>query len=432
MRTSFRSVFLLAWLSARILPITPISPLFSAEKDSLSNGLVVIYEHNDSSPTTFLQLLIRGGKSAEPEGKKGLSFLTTRLAVEIPDSSKAQELLRLASSFSVSSRGDYSLINIECLTEGLEATLRILARVIASPLFSGMRVDSIKKYMAHQAKVESDDSLVIGHLAALASYFGEVGYGWSSYGDEKSLAEIRNRDVADFYRKSFTASNVVISVSSDQKKETLMGVIEKAFGSLPSGKPMPPAPVALRYPEKKDLYIPKETKQHLVCLAFGLAEIEPRRYAMNELIGNFLGKGSGSKLWPLRSEAKLAYNVNCRVTQMQKGGILEAYLETDGTKKDQAIYSLREVLNRVNKEGMSMEEFEASKAATKTNFLRDNELKDQRMATLGSFEMLGLGFDYMAKFPCLVDSLTLEEVNAYFRATLDLERALLIVVGPAN
>lgn len=432
MRASFRSIFLIASLSARILFLALGFPLLSAEKEGLSNGLVVIYEPNDSSATTFIQLLIRGGKSVEPDEKKGLSFLTTRLAVEIPDSSKAQELLKLASTFSVSSRADYSVINIECLTEGLEATLKILAKVITSPLFSGIRVDSIKKYMAHQVNVERDDSLILGHLAALGAFFGASGYGSSSYGDEKSLGMIQNRDAADFHRKFFVASNLVLSVSSDKKKEEVMGLLEKAFGSLPSGKLIVPALPAMRRPEKKDLFIPKETKQHLVCLAFPLAEIEPRRYALNELLGNFLGKGSGSKLWPLRSEAKLAYNVNCRVTQMKNGGILEAYLETDPSKKDQAIQSLRGVVHRVNMEGMSREEFEAAKAATKTNFLRDNELKDQRVAALGSFEMLGLGFDYITKFLALVDSLTLEEVNVYLQPILDLERALLIIVGPAS
>ncbi len=419
------------WLGAVLFPSTVLSFASSAEKETLTNGLLLIFEHNDTSASTFLQLLIRGGMRAEPAEKKGLSFLATRLAVEVPDSSKAQELLRLASTFSVSSRGDYSLINIECLTAGLEPTLRILGRIVASPLFTSFRIDSVKKYMAHQSNVEKDDSQIVGHQAALSIFFGYAGYGGSAYGDPSRLKEIRNRDVSSFYKSHFTSSNMVLSVSSDLKKEAILDLLERTFGSLPRGEPVSLPSFSPLPPEKKEIFIPKETKQSLVSLAFPLARIEPRRYALNELLRYFLGHGSGSKIWPLRSEEKLAYNVNCRVTQMLEGGVLEAYLETEPAKKEKALLTLKEILVKVREDGLTEEELEAAKAVTKTEFLRDNESKQARASTRGSFEILGLGFDYATKFLEELNSIALEEVNAYVREILDLERAIVIEVGPA-
>lgn len=433
MKTAARSLVILSWLGTAFLLKFLVCLSFPIERELLANGLVVLIEQNNASATTFLQVLVRGGKKAEPPGKRGLSFLATRLAVEIPDSSKAQELMGLASSFSVSSAEDYSVINIECLTDALEPTLRLLAQIITSPLFTGFRIDSIKKYMAHQSSVEKDDPLILGHLAALSAFFGnETGYGGSAYGDEKSLATIKNKDVSDFYRSSFTSSNVIISVCSDLNKETIRSLLDKTFGSLPPGKQVTPAPVPVRSPQEKFLVIPKETKQCLVSLCFPLPKIDSRRYAANELLANFLGKGSGSKLWPLRSEEKLAYSVNCRVTQMLEGGILEAYLETDPAKKEQALQSLKNILTRVSLDGLNEEELEAAKAVTKTNFLRDQELKRTRVATVGSFEMLGLGSDYWAGFLAELNSLTLSEVNSYLHQVLDLEKAIVVVVGPSR
>lgn len=402
-----------------------------AEKVALSNGLTVVFEASAASATTSIQVLIRGGKRAEPEDRRGLSFLTTRLAVEIPDSDKAQELTGLASTFSVSSRGDYSLINVECLTSGLDPTLRILGQIITSPLFSGLRIDSIKKYMAHQAFVEQDDIVVVGHQAALSRFFGNGAYGGSSYGDEKSLRAIQNRDVSAFYKRAFTVPNLVVSVCSDMDKEALLALLDRAFGSLPGGEALSLPPVSFLPLDRGEVVIEKESKQSLVSLAYPLTRLEPRRYALNEVLRSFLGKGSGSRLWPLRSEKKLAYSVDCRVTQMLEAGMLEAYLQTDPAKKDEALQALRETLAEVREKGLTADELKAAKAVTKTGFLRDNELKQARAATLGAFEILGLGYEYFSRFPAEIDSLDLEEVNAYVKEVLDPEKALLVVVGPA-
>jgi len=422
----------LIWIGVILVYPAPGSGSFAAQKEILKNGLTIILEHNDSSATTFLQFLIRGGQRAEPQGKQGLSFLTTRLAVEMPDSSKIQELMSLSSRFLVTSRADYSLINIECLTSNFESTLKILSKIIADPIISGLRVDAIKKYMSHQSEVERDDSLIIGHLASVAAFFGRPGYEGSIYGHEETLRTIKTKDASDFYKRWFTAPNIVLSVASDLEKEPILNLLGKYLAQFPSAESSTPLPkVVRRVPKERKIFIERETKQTLVSLAFPLPAVSPRSYVLNELLQNFLGEGAGSKLWPLRSEEKLAYNVGCRVTQMFEGGFLEAYLETDKAKKEEALKALSDTLTSVWENGLSEEEFEAARAVAKANFLRDNELKPTKAATLASFEALGLGFDYFSKFLTALEDLTIDETAAYIKELLNPEKAFVVVVGPA-
>ncbi|MDH7511569.1 MAG: pitrilysin family protein [Clostridiales bacterium] len=403
----------------------------AAHKEILKSGMTVIFEHNDSSATTFMQFLIRGGRRAEPEGKQGLSFLTTRLAVEIPDSSKIQELMVLSSRFSVTSRGDYSLINIECLTSNFEPTLKILSKIIADPIISGLRADAIKKYMSHQSEVEKDDSLIIGHHASLAAFFGRPGYEGSIYGHGETLRAIKAKDASDFYKRWFTAPNIVLSVASDLEEEQILSLLDKYLAQFPSAESSTPLPeVVRRVPQERKIFIERETKQTLVSLAFPLSEISPRSFLLNEFLQNFLGEGAGSKLWPLRTEEKLAYSMGCRVTQMLEGGLLEAYLETDKEKIEEALKALTDALTSVWEKGLTQEEFEAARAMTRANFLRDNELKMIKAATLASFEALGLGFDYFDKFLAGLEDLTLDETAAYIKSLLNPEKAVVVVAGP--
>ncbi len=401
-----------------------------AKKYSLDSGLTVILDIDETSPTTILQILVKGGKRAEPAGKGGLSFLTTRLSVEIPDSSKVQELMSLATRFSVTALGDDSLINIECLTENLENSLKVLSKIMLDPLLSGIRIDAVKKYMEHQGRVEEDDSIRLGHLASIKAFFGGTPYEGSIYGDRESLKAIKNRDVSDFYKRYFSGPNMILSLSSDLPGKTVLGLVERFFAKIPKGEPVSFEPVLPSTPEERTVRIERDTKQTYVCLAYLLPEVSPQNFALASVLENLLGKGPGSRLWPLRAEKKLAYNVNCRAIQMQSGGVIEAYLETDNAKMEPARAALWQTLSDLYENGISEEELESSKAAAGADFIRENEMKSGKVATLAFFESAGLGSDYFWSFSSAIEALSIEQVNATIKSVLASEKALEVVIGP--
>ncbi len=89
----------------------------SLKKVLLNNNLKLIYQEDHSSKITILQILINGGKKADPVGKKGLCYLTTRIVLELPDRSKIQELMVSGSSFELKVEGDYSIITLRILSK---------------------------------------------------------------------------------------------------------------------------------------------------------------------------------------------------------------------------------------------------------------------------------------------------------------------------
>ncbi len=399
------------------------------KKKVLENGLPVVLETNDSSETTGIFVFVRGGKRAEPAGKSGLCFLATRLTIEIPDQDKLRKLLSLATRFSVTAREDYSLISIECLSSNLEPTLKILSKIIADPLFSGRRIDAVKDNMRHQGKLEQDDSILTGHLASLGAFFEDPGYAGSIYGDEESINAIKGKDISGFYKRQFTAANIVISASSDLKEEELLGMITDCFAGLPAGEIAPLGPAGLRAEREKTAFIPRETKQSYVCIAYFLPGVSRRQFVLSYLLESLLGRGPGSRLWPLRTEKRLAYNVNCRVTQMLEGGLLEAYLETDNSKRATALEALRSTIAELASNGIEAEEFASVQTISKATFLRDNEARSPRTFTLGMFEALGLGYDYFSALPAEIDAVSLEEMNAFIKSILGLDKSFEVIVG---
>jgi zinc protease len=402
------------------------------EEEFLSNGLKLIYQKDASSAITVLQILVWGGKGAEPEGKDGLAYLTARLALEIPDRGKMQNMMIQASRTSITSYSDYSLINIRCLSEHLEETLKITTQIMLKPLFSGLRIDSIKKQMTYQRKRQGDDSINVGHDALLEELFANTSLAGSVFGSEESLKAIKKKDIKNYYKNYFMAENMAVVVISDLEKEPLVEILNEYFAKFPSGEQAESKPNSLVIPEEKKIYIEKDSKQCFISLAFPLPKITRKNFILAYIIENFLGKGVGSRLWSLRYREKLAYNVNSRATQMKDGGILEAYLETDKEKKEVALEALKNVLNNLFEKGITEEELEVAKIYTKTSFLRNNETKETRARNLASYEALGLGYEFLSGFFLEIDAIGLDETNTYIKDILNPEKALEVVIGPKD
>jgi len=399
-------------------------------KKTLKNGLTLIYQKDASSAVTVVQVLIRGGQQVDPDDKQGLAYLTTRLVLEIPDDKKAQNMMSQASRIYMTCYGDYSIINITSLSENLDETLDITSHIILNPLFSGLRIDLIKKQMEYRKKAQEDDAILVGHYAVFEKFFAGLGYGGSVFGSEESLKAIKKKDIKGFYDSHFNAGNMIVASISDLEEEALCEIIEEHFTQLPSGEAVEAKPIAGSVPEEREISIEKDTQQYFISLSFLLPEVTTQNYTLAYLTEHLLGKGLNSRLWHLRSEEKLAYNVNARATQMRQAGILETYLETDKEKKEIALESLKRVLRTLYEGGITDEELEVTKTFSKASFLRDNETKTTRVQNLASFEALGLGSEFLDRFSEEIDAISLEEINAYIKQVLDPAKGVEVVVGP--
>jgi len=423
---------LAAWLCIHPAVRAADGPWTNASaKKMTASGLAYIFQGDDSSALTVIEIFVKGGKGAVPPGKNGLAYLTSRLTLEIPDSGKVQDLMKQSSRLFVSAREDYCLISLQCLSENLPAVLKLSSEIILNPLFSGLRIDRIKDYMSHEARIEDDDAVTAGHKAAMKALWGDAGYGGSNYGDQKALKSIGKKDITDLYRRMFSKKTAVFSIVSDMEEKAVVSELEKYFAGLSPGREENlVASGELRLPDDRNIRVVKDQKQCYVSRVCPLPPLTGRRYALGFILETLLGKGIGSRLWELRFKEKLAYSVNARASQMARGGIFEAYLETDRRKRGMAEIMLRDVMNDLLAKGLTEEELQVAKVMSKTQFLRANETKVSRARSLGAFEITGLGSEFLSGFFNEIDAVSLDEVNGFIRDVLDPGKALWIIVGP--
>jgi predicted Zn-dependent peptidase len=399
-------------------------------RSALTTGVPLIFHQDKASAMTVVGLFVPGGRAAVPAGLDGLAYLTTRLTLEIPDEGKARDLMAQATRMTFSCDEDYSLVVIECLSENLEAALRVAGKIIQDPLMTGLRIGRGKEMMALYAQAEEDDAVLVASNAALKAFFEGQGYGSSSYGSEASLKAIGRKDVLDFFRRHFTAKSVFFSVVSDLDPAPVQALLEKHFSKLPEGERPEIAAAPPLLPEGREVRLAKDLKQTYVGRAFALPPPTPDGHAKGYLLEVLIGKGAGSRLWGLRTAERLAYNVDSRLTWTRSAGVLEAFLETESSKSERASDALDRELRALWEKGVSVAEFEATKTMAKASFLRLAETKSARMRVLGQLEILGLGFDHISGLFSAIDAVSFDGLNAYVGAVLAPDKALRVTVGP--
>jgi predicted Zn-dependent peptidase len=402
------------------------------EKFVLASGLPCIYQQDQASPTTVVGLFIAGGRSAVPDGLDGLAYLTTRLALEIPDEGKVQDLMAQATRLSLFCSEDGSVILIECLSDNLEQALGVASKIIQEPLITGLRVGREKDMMKLYGRADEDDSVTVGRAAVMKAFFSGKGYGSVVYGTENSLKAIDRKDALAFYRRFFTKKGLLFCVGTDLDRGPVRALLEKYFAGFPDGEDVRIPIVSPALPAVRDIALTRDSKQTYVGRACLLPAPDAPGQAKGYLLETLLGKGPGSRLWGLRMTEKLAYNVDAELIWTKSSGILVAYLESENSKSASAGAALDRTLADLQDKGITDEELRTAKTLAKARFLRSTEAKTPRLRTIGLFEVLGLGYEHLSGIFAALDAVTLEAMNAFIREALNSDRILGVTVGPAR
>jgi predicted Zn-dependent peptidase len=395
----------------------------------LLDSVPCLYQNDRRSETTVVLVFIPGGRRAVPEGWDGLTYLVTRLTTDIPDEDKAAYFVRSASRVSVSVLEDVSVVEAVCLSSEAPRTMQTLFAVMGRPLFSSTRIQNIKGSMELLAGLEQDDLVALGHNAAAAGLFGSAGYGTSVYGSPESLRRLGRREITRFYEERFHRQAVFLSVSSDLSFAELQPTLEGALSKLRPGGPSATVSLPAASPPLGDACVERGAGRSLVSMAFALPAPDIDSIAAGLLLETILGKGPGSRLWPLRARELLAYNLDARLAVMKEALLLEVYLGSSGPKAALAQAALEKLLTELHGNGVPEDELEASRTQAVANLARRTETKQARALHAGLWFHLGLGPDAGRKLLSAVEAMDAERLNAFLKLYLDPGRAVRVRIG---
>jgi zinc protease len=200
-----------------------------------------------------------------------------------------------------------------------------------------------------------------------------------------------------------------------------------------------PAPeeVALPSPppatSRRRIVIPMMNKAQAE-IAYGFTTVrrsDPAFHAYR-LMNNILGQYSlGGRLGDaIRERQGMAYEVHSGIDANIVEGPLTIRAGVAGANVDRTVDSIDAELTKLRAEGVTAKELEDSRQYLIGSMPRALETNGAIAMFLQQMEFFGLGLDYDVRVPDLMRAVTVDDVNAAARRSLDPARAAIVIAGP--
>jgi zinc protease len=213
-------------------------------------------------------------------------------------------------------------------------------------------------------------------------------YSWPVIGSMADLSAATYDDVAEFFRTYYVPNNASLVIAGDINPKEALKLVEKWFGSIPSGKPVPPQnPAAAKLYEEKVVVLEDRVQLPRLYMTW----ITPKMYAPGDgemdLLASILTDGKNSRLYK-----RLVYDLQIAqdVVAYQNSGKLSSQFELVATARSgHTLEELKNVIqqeiDKMKNEGPKERELQRAVNQVEASFLDRLESPARKADMLNSF-----------------------------------------------
>lgn len=423
-----------------IPPLAPYSPP-APVKFEFEGGPTLLLLPETKLPLVDGQILIGIGSVDDPKAKTGLvELLATSIRNGGSSSQPGPALNRWLEAhgavIEVQVHAEFVRVEFSCLAEHSTELLDILKEMLRTPLLPQDAIDGARAAIISAAERERDDtSALADHMLLRAAYGADSPRAQSTRVEE--LLSITRDELTLFHQEYFGAELLTLGLTGDLQVDSVSEYVRASFADWKAKAELPPrsAPAFLQ-PRSLTIHIidrPGVTQTQLRLTAPGIRRLHPD-YAALSLWSHGVGVGGAANrlMVKVRTELGLAYTVGAFYRAGWKtAGRFEGWCGTSNASVSQALQAMLDVL-AASTEEFDKKELEAVRARQLNG--RVFEIDTPR-EVLDRSLMLEL-YDYPTNFRQSVEeklrTLTTQDTSAAVSRHLDLERLVVIAVGPAD
>jgi zinc protease len=418
---------------------TAVPKGLAAARHVLDNGTVIISKEAQTVPAVTIHIGVKAGSIYDSTPLVGLSHLTSRV---LDRGTRRRTSEQIAEAFddrgvslTVSANRHVMTVSCTCLAEDFEAMLDLVGEIIMQPAFPDDEIQKRKGEVLSTIRQDEDNPAAMAMQTLFAMLYPDHHpYGRPSKGTIESVSTIERSHLIALHDARFAPSVTTAIIVGDVDRERAIAAGERVFGSW---RKSPPPDITLSNPprdrSREERVISMMSKAQ-ADIAYGFTTIvrsDPAYYAYT-LMNNALGQyGIGGRLGDsIRERQGMAYYVFSSFDANVVEGPLVVRAGVNPTNVDRAIGSIDEEMRRMATDGMTPDELADCKQYLIGSIPRLLETNGAIATFLQTAEFFGLGLDHDLRLPSLLDSVTLEDVNAAARHALNVNRATVVVAGP--
>lgn len=407
----------------------------------LPNGLTVLAVESRSLPVFAAVLAVDAGSRYDPDGKWGLSSVTSSLLLEgseaLPEDVMARRLDSLGASLDVNCAYETSSLTLVGLSENLPEVLGIAAEAVSRPSFEARSFEDVRRRELTAILEDDDDPYCVCRREFFGLVFGGHPRGRPVEGRPETLGSLSASDSRTCHAALYGPRRAVLGLSGDFDAGAALDAVAEAFRDWTGGG-SEPARDQVPVPEtgSRSRFVQMDREQAHVSLgSLGIPRTDPGFYAvsvMDVILGD--SPGLASRLATrLREVEGLAYIVESDTvsTAGRDPGAFWAYTAVSPERTRAAVQAILDEMRRFRGDPPTEDELAAAVAYLRGRHALDRETNESRAARLTGIERYGLGLDYEERYPSLVGAVTRADVLAAAQRIVNPDRYSLVVVGPS-
>ncbi len=398
----------------------------------LKNGLTMLVNKNQASPSFSFMIGFTGGLKEEPQGKNGvfnaMSKMLLRGTKDKDAAAIAREIDLLAGDMGAFNGKNTFGLSGRFLSKDIKEVLGLLKEVLTASVFKDDELRTVKGEIFSEIRQRDDDPISNTFLRFNETLYEGHPYSRDPVGREVDIENLKIKDIEEYYKNYVGPSNAVLAISGDVDEKMLYKLFEGLFSEW-EGKPNPLKKITPPPVSKKDVIIEKDIMQsHLIFGFAGPGLLDEDRYA-TEVMDAILSGMGGRIHKALREERPYAYALTFFNHMIYEAGGMGIYIGTDKKLVSEVEKISRAEVEKIIKEGFTDAEVENAKNyLTGTHYIRMQSNK-AIASSMCLDVMYGFKPDFFKTWPGQIEKVTKDDVNRVARKYLLPDKMIQITVG---
>ena len=381
----------------------------------LDCGVRVIMEKIDYVQSAAFGVWVRAGAVDETAEYAGVSHFIEHMMFKGTENRNARQIAedidRIGGQINAFTGKEATCYYVKTIGANLHKGADVILDMLSNSVFDKHEMSKERKVICEEIKMIEDqpDDLVLDTVTEVL--FKGNPLGKSITGTFSSLKKI-SRNVLKKYRdEEYTRDSIVVSVAGNFDEDKLCDFLENKFENFRGKKETKNS--SLVPCEKKYKVIVKDIQQSHICMATKGVSIDDDRYYSFAILNNIMGGSMSSRLFQnIREEKGLAYSVYSMSSCFSTDGYFAIYAGVGHDKIKDAVAGIEEELAKLEKDGVTADEFNMSREQLKSTYIFGQENVASRMFVNGKNLILSRKIRTPEEVISSIDKVTLEDIDS--------------------
>ena len=408
----------------------------STKEYKLSNGATLLINNNKLNDIIAIQIFSKGGSFTEQ--KPGVASVTSSVMLKGTQKFSGIDLSQIMEQNGIkiipSNTPDSFSVSVKTTLPDLALAMELLSEVMNNATLDEQDIEKVKIEKLAAIEKQRDVPSNVAFEEFRTELWKGTPYGRTGKILEKTIPAITKQEVVNYYKSISNPQNLIISINGNISDKEMINYFDSMFCANNTK--------SVKYSDYKDLFKPlqnrvfvkkaKDSEAAWVVLGWqtdGLTNIKDA--ATLQVVDAIMGSGMSSRLFNrLRDEQGLAYQVGSVFVPNVNSGLFAVFI---GTNPKTALHSKNEMFKQIDilkKEFVADKELREAKDKILGNFILSQETNAEKAATIGWFEASGRGFDFIDKYPSIIESVTAGDIIRVANKYFNTNKAVITVVAP--